>query len=87
MSLFLTNNLDLPAGTVVALHATGSLLSFTWQSTRGLHIIRSEVPAQWCRREQCASELSEAVQAFKLAIAQEILDEELALQSRIGPIS
>jgi hypothetical protein len=75
----ISNDLDLPAGTVVALDGACASFTFTWRTARGLHLVRSHIPAIWYRQKvRRAADLSEAVRIFKLAIGLEVLEEMMA---------
>jgi hypothetical protein len=72
-------DLNLPPGTVIALDEAGASFTFTWRTARGLHIVRSHIPGKWNRqKDQRASDVSEAVRTFKLAIGLEVLEKIIA---------
>ena len=66
--------LDLPAGTVVFQHRAGVTFTFSWQSTEGVHIVRSAIPVDWNEQAAALEKIAGAVRDFTLAVALEVLN-------------
>ena len=73
-------DLDLPAGTVLAFENGALSMTHSWRSVCGLHVVRSVFTVGESEFNSRQQELAEAVRAFKLAIALDILTDELILR-------
>jgi hypothetical protein len=67
--------LELPSGTILVAHPNRVSLLLSWRSSRGFHVVRGEIPIEWCGPDH-QEELAGALHDFKVAIGLEIFDAE-----------
>jgi len=64
------SGLDLPQGTSVYCCPRGLVLDLSWESRRGVHIVRVELPLTLCEPDQRAA-LEAAARDFRRTVTQE----------------
>lgn len=69
--------LNLPGGTAIALCDDVMMLCLAWSSHRGVHVVRTFLPAAWWRQPKFFAQFHHAICDFNLAVALELADLEM----------